>query len=130
MANREDALKEVVKKKPELVKLMLDCPEPKKLVLLLRDNGIDVTETEASKIMRAINFYTVTSDVDGEKSDKTKSEPKKLDDDTLENTSGGSVGAFLYWGKFLYDIYCDYQSAKESKDKISDTMNKWKNSSF
>ena len=127
MANREDALKEVIQKKPELVKLMIECPEPKKLVLLLHDNGIDVTETEASKIMRAINFYTVTSDVgDNKKSD----EPKKLDDKALESTSGGSIGAFLYWGKFLYDMYYDYQSAKKSKDKFSDTVNKWKNNIF
>lgn len=126
MANREDALKEIIQKKPELVKSMIECPEPEKLKSLLNDNGVDVTETEASKIMRAINFYTVTSDIGGKK----PSEPEKLDDKALENTSGGSIGAFLYWGKLLYDIYYDYQSAKKSKDKISDTMNKWKNNSF
>lgn len=127
MANREDALKEVIQKKPELVKSMIECPEPEKLKSLLNDNGIDVTETEASKIMRAINFYTVTDDVDGEKSDGIKGNPTKLDDDTLDCTGGGLLEWFRL-ARLAYGAYRGYQNAKQSKDNLSDIINDWKNS--
>ena len=110
MANREDALKEVISKKPELVKKMMDCPEPSKLVALLKDNGIEITELEASKILRAINFYEVTSDVD----DKGTSKPKKLDDKDLDNTSGGSVLAWVKFANFAWSTYQDYKKQKNN----------------
>jgi len=93
MANREDALKEIISKKPELVKKMMNCPEPSKLVSLFKENGVEITELEASKILRAINFYEVTSDVDDGENDK----PKKLSDSSLDSTAGGVKDDSWMW---------------------------------
>ena len=98
MANREDKLKDIMKKNPKLLDSMISCPEPSKLVILLEKYGIEITEIEASKILRALNFYDITSDIDGENNGRP---PRKLDDKDLENTSGGFFGEIA----FGYEVY-------------------------
>jgi len=121
MSNREEVLKDVMQKNPKLLQKMIDCPEPSKLVLLLKEYDIDVTEIEASKILRALNFYDITSDINN--GDRSRI-PQKLDDKDLEKTSGGLIGeaAFIYEGyKLIRSIINDEKKYREEKKKQSES---------